>query len=111
MRFGPVLRGQISIRDFVIGHPGQAPQHIVEVGQGLYLMAPATLQDRVDDRCAVARVGMSDKQPVFRAQLRRADGLLGQVVIDARLSVLHISGQLRSLAQRITDRLRHGGLG
>src|SRR5690606_32010441 len=79
-------------------------------GQGLDLMAATALEDGVDDRRTLTRIGVTDEQPVLRAEFGRADRLFGEVVVDARLSVFHVGGQLGPLRTGVGDRFSHRAL-
>ena len=48
-----------------VGHGGQTAQKVAEIGVGLHTVAAATLNDRVDNRTAFSRVGVSEKEPVL----------------------------------------------
>lgn len=51
-------------------------------------MAAAALQDRVDHGGGLARFGAANEQPVLHAQLGRAHGLFGEVVVDPGFAML-----------------------
>ena len=92
----------------MIGHRGEAPEHIVEVGQRFDLMATAAFQDGVNHGGAWSGVGVANEQPVLGAEFGRADGLFGQVVVDAGFTKVDIRGQFPPLILSVTDRTRHG---
>jgi len=49
----------------LVGHAGQAGEHVPHVGQRVDAAALARHDDRVDDRGAVAGVGVTDEQKIL----------------------------------------------
>ena len=49
---------------------------------GIKAPPPAAFDERVEDRPALARTGVTDKEPVLLADRRRADGVFHEVVVD-----------------------------
>jgi hypothetical protein len=56
------LAGQ-ELMDLLIGHRGQAAQHVGQIFLGVNTPATATLDDGVDHRTAPPGVGMADEEP------------------------------------------------
>lgn len=70
-----------------------ATKHVGEVGLGVYARKPAVF-DQGEHQCGSrAGVFMTDEQPVLRSQLKWAQGVFGQVVVDARRSVVKTGPQ------------------
>ena len=65
----------------------------------------------VDDRSAVAGVGMADEEPVFGAELARADGVLDGVGVEPGVAVAQVRGQRGPVAEQIRASLAEAGLG
>src|SRR4029077_7508267 len=76
-----------------------------------HAVAAATLNDRVDNRTAFSRVGVSEKEPVLFSESRRSNRVLHEIVVDFNLSILEINFQRFPLTQGITDRFADAALG
>jgi len=63
VRLLPALRRQL--RDFLIGRPGQARQHVFETGIGFNTVQLAVGDERIHHRAALARFRRSEQQPVL----------------------------------------------
>ena len=48
-----------------VGHAGQAGEHVPHVGQRVDAAALARYDDRVDDRRAIAGIGVTDEQKIL----------------------------------------------
>ena len=58
-------------REIVLGgHRGQTREHVLEVGVGIEPAALGGDDQRVDDRGAVAGVGVADEEPVLRPEAK-----------------------------------------
>jgi hypothetical protein len=64
-----------------VGHGGQTAQNVAEIGVGLHTIAAATLNDRVDNRTAFSRVGVSEKEPVLFPESRRSNASVRQTQV------------------------------
>lgn len=71
---GPV-GGREGVEDVLGRHGRQSGQDVAEVGERVDLAPLAGHHDRVDDRSALACVGMADKQVVLLADRRGPDGV------------------------------------
>ena len=60
----PVL-GREGAEVVLVGHPGQPGEDVLQVRQRVFPMAFAGDDERVQDRGALAGVGVADKEPVF----------------------------------------------
>ncbi len=58
---------------FLVSHPRQLSEDVFQVRQGILPVAFAGDDQGVEDRGALASVGMTDKQPSFFADARRAE--------------------------------------
>ena len=72
----------------MIHYPGQ---NIVEILQGIDILHPAVLDDRVNNRRHLPGLGMADEQPVLLANRGRADRILDAVVIDLHFAIVWLS--------------------
>ena len=95
----------------MIGHGGQAAQHVFEVGVGVQAPTPAALDNRIKDGSPVACVGIAHEQPVLLANRGRANGILDQVVVDLHLALFQVDLQGRPLAQSVIDGAAQEALG
>ena len=59
----------------MVGHPGQAGEHVAEVGEGILAVTLAGDDEGVDDRRALAGVRMTDEEPVLLADRGGPDGV------------------------------------
>ena len=66
----------------------QAAQDVGEIFLRVQTPPPAAAQDRVNDRAAPSRIGMTDEEPALATYCRRANVVLDQVVVDLKASVL-----------------------
>ena len=88
-----------------VSHAGQAGEHVAQVNRRIFAVALAGDDQRVNDRRALAGVGMADKQPVLFTNGRGADGAFHQVIVDAGLSVAHMSRQRVPLVEQVRTSL------
>ncbi len=51
--------------DSMVGHVGQAGQHIMEISEGIQPSASAVFNDSINDSAALAGIGVADEQPVL----------------------------------------------
>ena len=63
----------------LIGHCGQTAEHVAQIEQRIDGAPAAGADDRVNDRGALASVGMSDEEPVLRADF------VGRIAFSIRL--------------------------
>ena len=62
-------------REIVLGgHRGQTREHVLEVSVRVEAATLGGDDERVDDRGAIAGVGVADKEPVLRPEFAGADG-------------------------------------
>jgi hypothetical protein len=47
-------------------------------------MTPAGADDRLNDRTALASIGVIEKQPILLSESGRSDRILNQVIVDLR---------------------------
>lgn len=74
--------GQKRTEIILGGHRGQAREHVLQIGVRIVAAALAAHDERVDDRRAVAGVGLANEEPVLRAEFARADGVLDRVGVE-----------------------------
>ena len=60
----PVL-GREGAEVVLVGHPGQPGKDVLQVRQGVFPVAFAGYDERVQDRRALPGFGMADKKPVL----------------------------------------------
>ena len=77
-------RGRERAEIVLIGHSRHSREHDAQVGERVCAVALAGNDDRVDDRGALAGVGVTDEQPVFLADGRGADGIFDEVVVEGQ---------------------------
>ena len=63
-RWFPTSRRQ-GAQVIPVGHAGQAGEHVPHVGQRVDAAALARYDDRVDDRRAIAGIGVTDEQKIL----------------------------------------------
>jgi hypothetical protein len=95
------LRWQERPKVVLVGHRRQPVEHIPEVRQGIDAMTPAGDDDRVDDGRAFAGIGVTDEEPVLRAEFRRPDRIFDQAGIQLGLPMFQVRGQRRLLRQQV----------
>jgi hypothetical protein len=64
-----------DFRDLAVGHVGQASEHVAKISKGIESAAAAVFDDGVDDRAALAGIGIADEEPVFLADGRGTNGV------------------------------------
>lgn len=108
-----------SVDVVLVGHGREPGEHIFQVDERIDAVALAGDNDRINDRRALARVGMTDEEPVLFAQRRGPDGVfyaespvmprsrrggfgfqLWLRKMDALLSIIMVG-----LGERVADRL------
>ena len=92
-------------------HARHAREDIAEVSQRVDATALAGDHDRVDDRRALAGIGMAHEEPVLLPDGRGADGILDEVIVELGDAVFEVRRQRRPVAQQVIAGLAHGGLG
>jgi hypothetical protein len=60
----PVGRSE-RVQVVLIGHPRQTSEYVTHIGERIFAVTLTRDDDRVNDRGALAGVGVSDKKPVF----------------------------------------------
>ena len=93
------------------GHCRQAAEHITDIRERLNPVTLAGDDEGVDDRGALAGVGVTDEQPIFLTDGRGADGVFDEVVVEPGLAVLEVGGQRRPVIEQIGAGLAEAGLG
>ena len=76
---GLPVGGQQGRKVVLIGHGREAREHVAQVSERTFAMATARVDERVEDRRALARLGMPDEQPVFASEGTGADRILNAV--------------------------------
>ena len=71
----------------MIGHSRQPGEHVLQISMRIVVVALAGDDQRVDDRSAVASIGMTDEEPVLRAKFAWPDGVLNGVGVEAGVAV------------------------
>jgi len=108
LEFQPVLWQQLV--DFRVGVIVDASEHVGEVSLGIDLGQPAVLDQREHQCSPRSCIGVSDEQPVFRAEFEWAKSVFGEIVVDARRGVLEARTQRLLVPEHVADRLGHRGL-
>ena len=87
----------------MVGHVGQAGEHVLEIIVGVNASASATFDESVKDGSAFTGVGIAHEKPVLFAQGRRTNGVLDQIVVDLHAASFQINIQRPPLTQRIIN--------
>jgi hypothetical protein len=85
----------------LIGHLGQASQHVTQIRQRVFAVALAGDDNRVNDRTALAGVGMANEQPVLLSDSRGPNRIFDEVVVQPGLPVVEMGSQRRPLGQQV----------
>src|SRR5271165_1332766 len=110
LRCGLPVDRQQGVEVVLGGHSGQAAEDVAEVGHGVDAVALTGDDDRVDDRRALAGVGVADKQPVLLADRRRSDRIFNEVVVETRLAVFQMPGKRLPVFEEVIAGLSEAGL-
>jgi hypothetical protein len=70
-----------------IGHVGQAGEYIAKILEWIQTPPPAVFNDGVNDRAALAGIGVADEEPVFLADGSGANGIFHEVVATLTLQI------------------------
>ena len=105
----PVGRSE-RVQVVLIGHPRQTSEYVTHIGERIFAVTLTRDDDRVNDRGALAGVGVPDKKPVFLSDGRRPDGIFDQVVIQTRFAVINVGGECVPVAQQVIARFGQAGL-
>lgn len=84
---------------------GQTPQDIGQVLFRIDTTAPATDQDRVNNRAAPAGIGVANEEPALAADGSRAYRVFHQVIVDFEASVAQITRQRIVIVEEVIDGL------
>ena len=101
--FGPGLGRDLV--NLTVGHVRKAGEDITKVVPRVNLATAAALDNRVNDRAALASLCRADEKPVLLPDGRRANGVFNQVVVDLQTTVTEENLQCRPLAQGVIDGL------
>jgi hypothetical protein len=78
----------------VVGHLGQAGQHVREIGMRINAPAPAAFDDRVNDGPAFSGLSLAQEEPVFPKAVGRLEfstmGCLMTIVISIRAQAFNV---------------------
>src|SRR5206468_3198572 len=96
--------------DLVVGHIGQASQHVFEIGVGINAPATAGFDDGVNNCSALAGIRVAHEEPVLFSKGSRTNGIFHQVVVDLNPTVTEINVQRSPLAQRVVNGDAHQAL-
>lgn len=96
----PSGRGQ-RCEVVLVGHRGQAPEHITKVLEGVLAVALTGDDEGVDDRGALSRLGMADEEPVFPPEDGRPDRILNEIVVETGDRVLLVRHQYVPVIEQI----------
>lgn len=83
---------------------------IADVVEWIYGAALARDNNRVDDRGAIARVGVADEEEVFLSDGRGPDRVFEKIGVEAGVAVIAVSGQGVPLPKQIPARFPEAGL-
>ncbi len=70
-------------------------------------MTPAAFDDRINDRTALASIGVTEKQPILLSESGRSDRILNQVIVDLDFGFFEVNFQCSPLGQCVTDSFAH----
>ena len=65
----------------------------MQIGIGLDIMTPAAFDDRINDRTALASIGVTEKQPILLSESGRSDRILNQVIVDLDFGFFEVNLQ------------------
>ena len=89
----------------LVRHRWQAGEDVAQVKQWIDAPAMAGNDDRVQDRGALASLGMSYKKPIFDTKLGRPDAVLHDVGVELRDAVVEMFDQRCPKPQRVVTSL------
>jgi hypothetical protein len=91
----------------MVGHVGQAREHVLEVSVGINAPAPAAFNEGINDGGPFSGVGLANEEPVLLSQGRGPDGIFHQVVVDLYPAISPINFQGCPLAQSVINQRGH----
>ena len=81
----------------------QTAENVGEVILRINAAAAAADENGIDHSAAPAGIGMTNKQPSFASDSSRPNGILNQIVIDFKTSVLQIPDEELVLVQKVRN--------
>ena len=87
----------------MVGHVGQAGQHVPEIGKRIEPPAPAAFNHGVDDGAPFTGIRFPNEQPILLANGRGPDGILHEVVVDLHPAIGQVNFQCGPQAQGVID--------
>lgn len=105
------LRGEV--RCGAVRRGGETGQRPVEIGPGVDFVQLAGADDRVDDGGVVAGVGVTDEEPVAKAELGGTNLALDGIIIDLDVTVARLGeeAELGPTGEAVVDGLGEVALG
>ena len=82
-----------------------------KVGKGIVAVVPHLFDKGVDHRTPPASLLSTNKHPILRAQLRRADGVFGEIVVPLNPPILKAGFKVGPLVGGVFEGLTQGALG
>jgi hypothetical protein len=105
------MRGQQWAKIVCGGQCGQAGEYVAEVIVWIMAVTLAAHDERVNDRSAIAGIGMADEEPVLRAEFTGADSVLQRVGIEFGVTVAEVRSQWGPVAEEVGAGLAEARLG
>ena len=84
-----------------VGHPRQASEDVLHIGQRVFAVTLARDNQRVEDGGALAGIGVPDKQPVLFSDARGPDRVFDQVIVEATFAVMQMGAERCPLAEQV----------
>ena len=84
-----------------IGHPRQASEDVLHIGQRVFAVTLARDNQRVEDGGAFAGIGVPDKQPVLFSDARGPDRVFDQLIVEATFAVMQMGAERCPLAEQV----------
>lgn len=98
--WSPVGRSECA-EIVLVGHGGQPGEHVAKVNKGIFAVTQTGDDDRVEDRGALAGVGMTNEEPVFLPDDGWPDGVLHYIGVQPGLAVTQMRGARFPVCQQI----------
>jgi hypothetical protein len=93
----PQARGE-GAEVVAVGHSRQAGEDVPHIGHRVFAVTLARDDQRVEDRRALAGVGVPDKQPVLLSDARGPDRIFDQVIVEATFAMMEMGAERSPLA-------------
>ena len=103
--------GQQRPQIILVCHARQPGEQVFQESQGILAMTLTGHDQGVEDRGALAGVGVTDKQPVLLSDARGTDCVLDEVIVEPRLAKPQMLHQGLPLVEQVIARSAQAGFG